>query len=73
MWLLVLCGVFCLVMYWYRSTRLPDSFPPGPRRPLPVMGDAYVMGEDIVDGFEQLCKKVRCIIFTSSDIIVFYL
>ena len=43
--LLCLLGVALaagLVSWWFLvATKLPDSFPPGPRLPLPIVGDSY--------------------------------
>ena len=52
--------VFILVLgiIWYiRSCRHPKYFPPGPRLPLPLIGDAYVLGKDYNIGFTSLIRK----------------
>ena len=47
-----------LATYWFMSTRHPKNFPPGPRFPLPFVGDSYVIGNvDIGTGVLQLQKK----------------
>ncbi len=42
---------------WSASRRHPPDFPPGPRLPLPLIGDAYVLGKDVTSGFRKLSKK----------------
>lgn len=47
-----------LIGFWYwKSCRHPKGFPPGPRRPIPVFGDAYVLGNDLAKGFSNLSEK----------------
>ena len=43
--------------YYFKSTRHPPKFPPGPRAPIPIFGDAYVLGEDFVQAFHNLREK----------------
>ncbi len=55
LWLvLVLSG---LSLWWFRSKRLPPDFPPGPRFPLPLVGDAFALGRDVTQGFKKLAEK----------------
>ena len=47
-----------LIGFWYwKSCRHPKGFPPGPRRPIPVFGDAYLLGNDLAKGFSTLSEK----------------
>lgn len=57
MWDVILALAIGFAIYWYFSTKHPSKFPPGPRFPLPIVGDAYVLGEDVVEGFDTLCRK----------------
>ena len=45
------------VCYWKFSHRHPKKFPPGPRSPVPLFGDAYVLGSDLNEGFKLLYEK----------------
>ncbi len=54
--LLIFAVIFLLVRY-VRSSQHPDKFPPGPRAPLPILGDAYVLGQDLVEAFKGLRQK----------------
>ena len=45
------------VCYWKFSHRHPKKFPPGPRYPVPLFGDAYVLGSDLNEGFKILYEK----------------
>ena len=52
--------VFCVILigFWYwKSYRHPKDYPPGPRLPLPFVGDGYMLGSDLDTGFKNLCKK----------------
>ena len=51
--LLLILSVIWLIS-WYRKHRLPDSFPPGPRKPLPIIGDGWYLGSDFKGGFKKL-------------------
>ena len=55
-YLIVILLVLIVYRYW-RSWKHPDNFPPGPRRPLPIFGDAYILGKDSANGFYSLHKK----------------
>ena len=47
-----------LIGCWYlKSYKHPKNYPPGPRLPLPFVGDAYVLGSDLDRGFKNLCEK----------------
>ena len=54
--LLVFIGV--LFIFWYIKSRgHPKNFPPGPRLPLPILGDSYKLGKNLNSGFQSLTKK----------------
>ena len=47
-----------LSLVWYIKTNShPKDFPPGPRLPLPLIGDGYVLGKDFNLGFTKLISK----------------
>jgi hypothetical protein len=54
--LLVFLAIFGLI-WWITLRRHPKGFPPGPRLPLPIFGDAYVLGSDLVVGFDKMRQK----------------
>ena len=43
-----------LAITWWLSVRHPKNFPPGPRLPLPVLGDALSLKGNVVTGAENL-------------------
>ena len=45
------------VWYWKFIHRHPKKFPPGPRCPIPLFGDAYVLGSDLNEGFKLWHEK----------------
>ena len=52
--------VFILVLgiiWYFKSCSHPKDFHPGPRMPLPFIGDAYVLGKDFNIGFTSLIRK----------------
>ncbi len=52
--------VFVIILglvYYIKSSQHPERFPPGPRAPLPVLGDAYLLGQDFIHAFKGLRKK----------------
>ena len=55
----VLCVFFAVIFFiWYwKSCQHPSNFPPGPRLPLPLLGDAYILGDDLEKGFKNLVLK----------------
>ena len=54
----IIAFILALGIVWYiRSYRYPKDFPPGPRLPLPFIGDAYVLGKDYNIGFTSLIRK----------------
>ena len=56
--LVILCRTYFQKLDLILSySRHPKGFPPGPRRPIPVFGDAYVLGNDLAKGFSNLSKK----------------
>ena len=47
-----------LILLWYsKSYRHPKEFPPGPRLPLPIIGDSYKLGKDLLSGFQSLTAR----------------
>ena len=49
---------FMLLFFWYvKSWTHPINFPPGPRKPLPFVGDSYILGRDLSRGFYRLQEK----------------
>ena len=71
---------FLIIIWYVKSSIHPKSFPPGPRRPLPVIGDTYVMGGDLALGFRKLKEKYgkmfglwlgkkRCVCVADFDIL----
>ncbi len=51
--------VFVLFIFWYwkKVWIYPRNFPPGPRFPLPIVGDALSLGMDLSVGLKNLHKK----------------
>ena len=52
--------VFVLVLgiiWYFKSCSHPKDFPPGPRLPVPLLGDAYQLGIDIPKGLHELTVK----------------
>ena len=55
---LILLVLIILGLIWYiKSSQHPKNFPPGPRFPLPLVGDAYQFGNDISGGLAKTMKK----------------
>ena len=54
---LILFIIFILVLYWWFLTRLPKDFPPGPRFPIPILGDNLSLGDNITMGIANLTEK----------------
>ena len=47
-----------LFFVWYfRKWSHPERFPPGPRLPIPIIGDAYILDQDLYKGLCDLAKK----------------
>ena len=62
----IIAIIFVLILFWYiTSWRHPKYFPPGPRLPFPLIGDAYLLGKDVSEGFSALIKKYgkTCVTF----------
>ncbi len=55
--LLIFLGI--LLVWWYKKKvwGYPANFPPGPRFPLPFLGDALSLGLDVPVGLAKLHKK----------------
>ena len=52
--------VFILVLgiiWYFKTCSHPKDFPPGPRLPVPLIGDSYVLGGDFNRGFRNLFEK----------------
>ena len=48
------------VIFWYfkKTSRHPNDFPPGPRLPLPILGDSYKLGiKNLEFGCQSLIKQ----------------
>ena len=57
MLLIVLLLTFLALVWYIKSSQHPKNFPPGPRFPLPLIGDAYHFGSDISGGLSKMTKK----------------
>ena len=55
-YLVVVLSLLAFIWYW-KTSQLPKNFPPGPRFPLPIVGDAYILGRDISGGMSKVTKK----------------
>ncbi len=55
--LLIFLGI--LFLWWYRKRvwKYPENFPPGPRLPLPMLGDAIALGLDVPPNMKKLHEK----------------
>ena len=50
--------VVVLLLLWYLQTWThPKNFPPGPRKPLPVVGDAYSFDKEVYKSFCDLSRE----------------
>ena len=55
---LVIVFVIIFSIVWFIKTcQHPEDFPPGPRLPLPFMGDSYTLGKNLDVGLSKLTKK----------------
>ncbi len=54
--------VLLLRLYLNNVRVYPKNFPPGPRLPLPIFGDALAIGRELPPGLERLHKKYGNII-----------
>ena len=55
---IIIVFILVLAIVWYiKSWMHPKDFPPGPRLPIPLLGDGYVLGTKINDGFSTLVRK----------------
>ena len=55
--LLVILVFVTFCIYWRSATKHPEDFPPGPRFPLPFLGDALALRGDIFEGPRQQRSK----------------
>ena len=57
--IVIICAITTVfVIVWgLISTKHPRNFPPGPRAPLPFVGDSYVLGKKLDIGFTNLTQK----------------
>ncbi len=55
--LLVVFSLALLLVWYVRSWRHPDRFPQGPRAPLPLIGDGYILKGNFIKGFHDLRQK----------------
>jgi len=46
-----------LFFIWKKAFPYPKNFPPGPRFPLPIAGDGYVLGKHVTSGLMKLKEK----------------
>jgi cytochrome P450 len=48
-----------LFLWWYKKKVwiYPNNFPPGPRCPIPVLGDAWRFGKELPPALEKLHQK----------------
>ena len=47
-----------LLFLWYLQTWThPKNFPPGPRKPLPLVGDAYLLDKEVYKSFCDLSAE----------------
>ena len=50
--------ILVLLFVWYiRSFRHPKYFPPGLKLPLPLIGDAYLLGKNFSSGFNAKAQQ----------------
>ena len=62
-----MASIFLVFWWWITKDRsYPDNFPPGPRLPLPVIGDAWCLGADVCKGSNQLIAKYGPIVGIKS-------
>jgi hypothetical protein len=54
---LIVLGVVVTISLWLYHKRHPDRFPPGPRFPLPFIGDGYILGRDMAQGNANNAEK----------------
>jgi len=54
---LLVLGCAIAIALWLQYKKHPEKFPPGPRFPLPLIGDGYILGRDMADGNANNEKK----------------
>ena len=57
MTVLLVFFVTLLFVYYWQNWSHPKKFPPGPRIPLPLVGDAYILDKEVYKAFCDLVKK----------------
>ena len=55
--LLIVFVIFFSIVWFIKTCQHPKDFPPGPRLPLPFMGDSYTLGKNLDVGLSKLTKK----------------
>ena len=53
MFLLILFLIFLLIWYYQKWTH-PQAFPAGPRKPLPIVGEAHLLDKEVYKSFCDL-------------------
>ncbi len=60
-------SIFLTVWWWKNKDKsYPENFPPGPRLPLPLIGDAWSLGTDVCKGSKYLIGKYGPIVGLKS-------
>lgn len=79
--MLVYFALVVLLLIWYlQKWTHPKKFPPGPRIPLPIVGDAYLLDKEVYKGFCDLSKEYgnicglwlgsrRCVVVSNFEMI----
>ena len=55
---IIVTSLIFLFWWWItKDKRYPENFPPGPRLPFPLIGDAWCLGTDLYKGLRRLVAK----------------